>query len=175
MIMPDSRPEITLTEFQQLIRQMYLEKDIARGIDGTFMWLMEEVGELASALRNGSHEERTLEFADVLAWLATIARNRAVDRLRALPARGALASIDVAGEIADGGASPLQTATAADDRTRLEACMEQLEPRRRGLIRAAFFDGSTYEELAERIASPLGSVKSWIRRGLLQLRGCLDA
>lgn len=58
---------------------MYLEKDIARGIDGTFMWLMEEVGELASALRNGTHEERTLEFADVLAWLATIANVAGVD------------------------------------------------------------------------------------------------
>lgn len=113
--------------------------------------------------------------AGAAAWLATIARNRAVDRLRALPARGAMAPIDVAEDIADAGASPLQTATTADDRARLEACMEQLEPRRRGLIRAAFFDGSTYEELAERIASPLGSVKSWIRRGLLQLRGCLDA
>lgn len=113
--------------------------------------------------------------AGAAAWLATIARNRAVDRLRTLPARGALAPIDVAEDVVDGGASPLQTATAADDRARLEACMEQLEPRRRSLIRAAFFDGSTYEELAERIASPLGSVKSWIRRGLLQLRGCLDA
>jgi NTP pyrophosphatase (non-canonical NTP hydrolase) len=78
------RPEITLTEFQQLIRQMYLEKDIARGIDGTFMWLMEEVGELAAALRNGSHEERTLEFADVLAWLATIANVAGVDLTEAV-------------------------------------------------------------------------------------------
>jgi NTP pyrophosphatase (non-canonical NTP hydrolase) len=65
--------EITLADFQGLIREMYLEKDLARGVDGTFMWLMEEVGELASALRNGSHEERLGEFADVLAWLATIA------------------------------------------------------------------------------------------------------
>ncbi len=72
-------PEITLTEFQQLIRRMYIEKDVARGIDGTFMWLMEEIGELASALRSGTHEERTLEFADVLAWLATIANVAGVD------------------------------------------------------------------------------------------------
>jgi RNA polymerase sigma-70 factor (ECF subfamily) len=43
------------------------------------------------------------------------------------------------------------------------------------LIRAAFFDGSTYEELATRIQAPLGSIKSWIRRGLLQLRECLDS
>ena len=43
--------EITLSAFQRLIREMYLEKDLARGVDGTFMWLMEEVGELAGALR----------------------------------------------------------------------------------------------------------------------------
>ena len=41
-------------------------------------------------------------------------------------------------------------------------------------IRAAFFDGLTYEDLAARIEAPLGSIKSWIRRGLLQLRECLD-
>ncbi len=58
---------------------MYFEKDRARGIDGTFMWLMEEVGELASALRNGTHEERLLEFADVLAWLCTLANINGVD------------------------------------------------------------------------------------------------
>lgn len=70
---------IGLRDFQQLIRDMYLEKDLARGVDGTFMWLMEEVGELASALRSGSHEERLGEFADVLAWLATIANVVGID------------------------------------------------------------------------------------------------
>lgn len=72
-------PPITLAEFQQLIRRMYLEKDLARGIDGTFMWLIEEVGELAAALRKGTLEERASEFADVLAWLATIANVAGVD------------------------------------------------------------------------------------------------
>ena len=79
-----SARELTLTDFQQLIRQMYIEKDVARGIDGTFMWLMEEVGELASALRKGTHEERTLEFADVLAWLATIANVAGIDLSKAI-------------------------------------------------------------------------------------------
>ena len=75
---------MTLAEFQQLIRQMYLEKDIARGIDGTFMWLMEEIGELATALRNGTQEERSGEFADVLAWLATIANVAGIDLTAAI-------------------------------------------------------------------------------------------
>ena len=76
---PASRAAITIADFQRLIREMYLEKDLARGIDGTFMWLMEEVGELASALRNGTQEERQAEFADVLAWLTTIANVADVD------------------------------------------------------------------------------------------------
>ena len=75
---------ITLEEFQRLIRSMYHEKDVARGIDGTFMWLMEEVGELAAVLRKGTLQEREAEFADVLAWLATIANVAGVDLTRAV-------------------------------------------------------------------------------------------
>jgi NTP pyrophosphatase (non-canonical NTP hydrolase) len=71
--------QITFADFQQLIRVMYLEKDIARGVDGTFMWLMEEVGELAAALRHGTLEDKVEEFADVLAWLTTIANVVGVD------------------------------------------------------------------------------------------------
>ena len=70
---------VTLADLQQLIRDMYFEKDVARGIEGTFMWLMEEVGELAAALRDGSQAEKMEEFADVLAWLATIANVAEVD------------------------------------------------------------------------------------------------
>ena len=79
--------DVSLEGFQQLIRRMYHEKDVARGIDGTFMWLMEEVGELAAALRSGTHEERMLEFADVLAWLATIANVAGVDLGEAVKSR----------------------------------------------------------------------------------------
>jgi NTP pyrophosphatase (non-canonical NTP hydrolase) len=75
---------LTLADLQSLIRRMYMEKDIARGVEGTFMWLMEEVGELASALRNGTHEERVHEFADVLAWLTTIANVAGVDLTEAV-------------------------------------------------------------------------------------------
>ncbi len=76
--------QVSLSDFQLLIRRMYHEKDVARGVEGTFMWLMEEVGELATALRNGSHEERVGEFADVLAWLTTIANVVGVDLTEAV-------------------------------------------------------------------------------------------
>jgi NTP pyrophosphatase (non-canonical NTP hydrolase) len=71
--------EVTLADFQLLIQNMYLEKDLARGVDGTFMWFMEEVGELAAALRDGTRDEQMGEFADVLAWLTTMANVVGVD------------------------------------------------------------------------------------------------
>ena len=77
--MTDAASDISLREFQQLIREMYLEKDVARGIDGTFMWLIEEVGELAACLREGTVDKQAAEFADVLAGLTTIANVAGVD------------------------------------------------------------------------------------------------
>lgn len=77
--MPEPSP-LTLRELQALIRRMYGDKDEARGVEGTFMWLMEEVGELAAALRDDSpHDVVAKEFADVLAWLTTIANVAGVD------------------------------------------------------------------------------------------------
>lgn len=70
---------MTLNQLQELIRTMYGAKDGARGLEGTYMWFMEEVGELSAALRSGDHRERVLEFADVLAWLATLANIAGVD------------------------------------------------------------------------------------------------
>lgn len=71
--------DITLSDLQALIQKMYFEKDQARGLPGTFLWFSEEVGELATALRNGSQEEREGEFADVLAWLTTMANVAGID------------------------------------------------------------------------------------------------
>lgn len=64
---------MTLKGFQQLIEDIYFQKDSRRGVEGTFMWFAEEVGELATALREGDKQELRNEFADVLAWLCTLA------------------------------------------------------------------------------------------------------
>ena len=82
--LPSDSPKVSFADFQRLIRDMYYEKDAERGVDGTFMWLMEEVGELASSLREGTHEEKAAEFADVLAWLTTIANVSGVDLAEAV-------------------------------------------------------------------------------------------
>jgi NTP pyrophosphatase (non-canonical NTP hydrolase) len=78
---------MTLPELQQLIRELFGAKDERRGTEGTFMWFMEEVGELAAALRAGRRDELALEFADVLAWLATLANIAEVDLEQAIRAK----------------------------------------------------------------------------------------
>ena len=78
---------MTLSRLQQLIRDTFGAKDERRGVEGTFMWFMEEVGELSSALRHGSDAERAAEFADVLAWLATLANVAGVDLEAAVQAK----------------------------------------------------------------------------------------
>ena len=70
---------LSLAELQRIIHDTYDTKDRRRGVEGTFMWFMEEVGELSAALRGGTHAEQSAEFADVLAWLATLANIAGVD------------------------------------------------------------------------------------------------
>jgi RNA polymerase sigma-70 factor (ECF subfamily) len=107
-----------------------------------------------------------------ITWLAAIARNRALDRLRGR-AQG-FAGLDAAAEMAD--ARPLADAAleAAERSRRLEACLSALDARAREAIRSAFFGGETYQRLAAKAAMPLATMKSLIRRGLLQLKACME-
>jgi len=75
---------LTLRQFQEFIRRHYYARDSQRGTPGTFMWFMEEVGELASALAGGDPDEKVEEFADVLAWLCTLANINDVDLAKAV-------------------------------------------------------------------------------------------
>lgn len=109
-----------------------------------------------------------------LPWLAAIARNRAIDRRRQW-ARQSARSIDVVPEPVDAAPLASETMLVDEELRRLRACMEGLTPEQRDAIRTAFFDGVTYAELADRRGVPEGTAKSWIRRGLLRLRACLDA
>jgi len=78
-------------------------------------------------------------------------------------------------EISDGKDSAETLLSAADDRNRLHGCLSELDDRTQSVIRTAFFEGVTYEALANRMDAPLGTVKSWIRRGLAKLKGCLQS
>jgi NTP pyrophosphatase (non-canonical NTP hydrolase) len=70
---------LDLADLQARIRATYGDADRARGVDATFGWFVEEVGELSRAIRRQGHEERVEEFSDVLAWLVTLADLTGVD------------------------------------------------------------------------------------------------
>jgi RNA polymerase sigma factor (sigma-70 family) len=111
--------------------------------------------------------------ASAITWLAVLARNKAIDRLR-VRRPSAAEDLDAASTVADDGPSALDVLEDEQERERLSACLDELEDRQGQAIRAAFVDGATYSELAEREGVPLGTMKSWIRRSLLRLRGCLE-
>ncbi|MBX9795482.1 MAG: sigma-70 family RNA polymerase sigma factor [Sphingomonas sp.] len=111
--------------------------------------------------------------ASPITWLATIARNRAIDWRRAQGTRPT-APIDDAAPVADDRPGAEQVMLADEAGRRLHFCLDQIEERARAAIRTAFFDGVTYVELAERQGVPLGTMKSWVRRGLMRLRECVE-
>ena len=110
--------------------------------------------------------------ASPITWLSVMARNRSIDRLRQRRTRDS--GIDEALDVPSDEPSAFEIAAAVQDRARLADCLETLDERARMLIRSAFLGGSTYSELATRESVPLGTMKSWIRRGLKALRGCLE-
>jgi RNA polymerase sigma factor (sigma-70 family) len=111
--------------------------------------------------------------ASPITWLATIARNRAIDWQRAQSVRRA-SPLDDAPDLPDPDDSAEAGLLASESARELLDCLAALDPRQRDAIRTAFFDGVTYAELAVRRAVPLGTMKSWVRRGLARLKDCLD-
>jgi RNA polymerase sigma-70 factor (ECF subfamily) len=107
-----------------------------------------------------------------ITWLITLGRNRTIDRMR--QHREELLGDDEAPDIADEAPTPAAAAESSEERRRLEQCLDRLEPQQKSAVREAFFTGATYSELAQRLAVPLGTMKSWIRRSLMQLRTCLE-
>src|SRR5262249_24312742 len=112
--------------------------------------------------------------ASPITWMVAIARNRAIDRLRARAAGGRLEPIEAADAVSDPAPAAGGRVGLAQQHQRLIRCLEELEARHARAIRAAFLDGATYEELAARMNVPLGTMTSWIRRGLLKLRACVE-
>jgi RNA polymerase sigma-70 factor (ECF subfamily) len=112
--------------------------------------------------------------ASPITWLVAIARNRAIDRLRASAKTRRVLPIDDAVVVKDTAPGALAQLETGEEHRRLLDCLGTLEPRHASAIRSAFLDGATYEALAQRMDVPLGTMKSWIRRSLLRLRECLE-
>ncbi|WP_082938458.1 sigma-70 family RNA polymerase sigma factor [Mitsuaria sp. 7] len=124
----------------------------------------------------------------VLTWLTTITRHRAIDSLRRRAAQPATISHfgalggpeggegerDLLDHLPSEEPSPLDLLADANRAHALERCMSQLSGEQRSSLALAYYQGLSHSEVAEHMSQPLGTVKSWVRRGLLSLRGCLD-
>lgn len=110
--------------------------------------------------------------ASPITWLATMARNRAIDRQRQV-GRRTTRPIDDANEVPDGAEDGLGAVLRSEQSTRLDGCLNELEASQQKAIRTAFFEGRTYEDVASVFGVPTGTMKSWIRRSLMKLKACL--
>lgn len=108
-----------------------------------------------------------------ITWLATIARNRAIDWRRAA-VKSSSRPLSEAPDVADDTPLAVDGIIQQQQDRSLHLCLDNLDVNQREAIRSAFYGGLTYAELAERKAVPLGTMKSWVRRGLLRLKECLD-
>lgn len=108
-----------------------------------------------------------------IAWVQAIARNRCLEILRRRGVDDGEWSDELAEGVADEAPTPEQLALQADTGHSIIECMRALDPPQRQAIELAFYDGLSYAETAERLARPVGTVKSQIRRALIRLRRCL--
>jgi RNA polymerase sigma factor (sigma-70 family) len=112
--------------------------------------------------------------ASPITWLVAIARNRAIDRLRADGVSRLSEPIEAADAVSDPSPLAEEMLVSKQQQARLAACLDELDERQASAIKSAFIGGVTYEELARATNVPLGTMKSLIRRGLAKLRACLE-
>ncbi len=106
-----------------------------------------------------------------MTWLITIARNTAIDRLRA--SGPATEDVDEVVSLAATGPTPEQAAVAAGEARRIVECLDALEVDRANAVRGVYLEGQSYQDMAERYDVPLNTMKTWLRRSLMSLRECL--
>ena len=111
--------------------------------------------------------------ASPITWMVTIARNRAIDRLRAKGSRPTT-TLDHAAEVAEPSPGADVAIDAASDARRVVAALAMLDPKHAAIIRSAYYEGLTYEALSDREGVPVGTLKSWVRRGLMRMRVVLE-
>jgi RNA polymerase sigma-70 factor (ECF subfamily) len=108
-----------------------------------------------------------------ITWMVAIARNRALDEAKRKTMRS-LEDMPELLELPDEG-DPLASLERNEERRRLQACLDRLEPERRQIVRLAYHYGMTREEIARRANRPVATVKTWLRRSLAQLKDCLGS
>lgn len=108
-----------------------------------------------------------------MTWLIALARNHAIDRLR--QRRPEQSDDDAAERVPDSAPRAESRLVAMGEARRVVECFDQLEPDRAAAVRGAYLDGQSYQDLADRFAVPLNTMRTWLRRSLLRLKECMDS
>jgi RNA polymerase sigma-70 factor, ECF subfamily len=108
-----------------------------------------------------------------MTWLIAIARNQSIDRIRSRRPQGT--ELSEAEEVADFAATPEQAAVMSGEAARLRVCLEKLSAGRAEAVKAAYMEGYSYQELADKLEQPINTVRTWLRRSLISLRECLTS
>lgn len=109
-----------------------------------------------------------------MTWMVTIVRNRAFDYIRRSDRRTVELDEDLEAVLESDSPTPSDLAMLGQDAIALQRCLKRLEAGQRQAIAFAYFQGLTHSELASTLRIPIGTVKTWIRRGLGKMRRCLD-
>lgn len=117
-------------------------------------------------------ETYSAEKGSISGWMATIVRYQAIDILR--KRRAPFDTVPEDADWADEASNPLESAIQDREAQRLLACLDALPPEQREMVMQAYFSGETHASLAHMHATPLGTVKTWIRRALQRLKQCLE-
>ena len=169
---------------RRAFRDLY--RATAAKLYGTALRVLGETGEAEDAVQEAY--ERIWRNAwryeamglSPITWMAAIARNVAIDRLRArrrreasLDRRRADDQGDVIGALPDAAPGPARQAEMRGEAGRIRDCLRELDGRRAEAVRRAYLLGESHAELAERFGLPVNTVKTWLRRSLIALRECL--
>ena len=154
--------EMTSAKLLGIILRILPERDVAEDV-------LQEV--FFKVWRRAGRYDRTV--ASPITWLAVIARNAAIDELRRRKPHVASEGDTALAELADGTQPVDERLCDEQSYEAIRRCLDELAGDQRKSIRLAYFGGLTHTQLAERAEVPLGTMKSWIRRGLQSLKGCL--
>lgn len=157
----DSLYSATSPQLYGVVLRILKRRDLAEDVmQEAYLKIWERAGDFDPAL------------ASPMTWMATIARNRAIDIVRR-KAPISTEEVDGIEDLPAAGNDAAAEAETQDDLRRLQGCLERIEPERREMVVLAYRDGYSREELAERYNAPVNSIKTWLRRSLKQLKDCL--
>ena len=141
----------------RILRRQDLAEEV---IQETYVRIWKSAGQFNPAL------------ASPITWMASIARNRAIDLVRKkseLSIEEEPAAMEVAADTAD----PLARREMTEELKRLLECVGRLEPDRQKLVLLAYYNGWSREQLASKFEAPINTIKTWLRRSMLDIRECL--